>query len=254
MRTNFFWKRYLIGLLILVLTLLTGCTIAANEPTATPESTAAPPTFSEGTEFPTGIFKRTSTTIEFHKDGTCLWSSLTGWEVPCKYGVNGNLYSEMTFEYGDGPQVPVTYYWTFDGEKLTFRLMGVDLRDHRRAVTNGKSYRFSGEIEASSEVKEIEFPTGRFADQSGLRSFEFHADGTWSFFENNMEVPAVSGRYVSNGDLYTEMTHDNPDYPQVPVTYYWTYDGEALTFQLWGEDVYDHRRSMYDGQTYTKSE
>jgi hypothetical protein len=40
----------------------------------------------------------------------------------------------------------------------------------------------------------------------------------------------------------------------IPVTYYWAYDGKSLTFQLRGEDLLTHRRTCYDGQTYTKSE
>ena len=61
-----------------------------------------------------------------------------------------------------------------------------------------------------------------------------------------------SGKYATSGDCYTELTHDDPDLPQVPVTYFWTYDGQKLTFELWGEDVIEQRMSIYDGQTYTK--
>ena len=69
-----------------------------------------------------------------------------------------------------------------------------------------------------------------------------------------MEVPLVSGKYVTNGNLYTEMTHDYPGLRQIPMTYYWAYDGRNLTFQLFGEDVHSHRRNCYDGQTYFKLE
>lgn len=99
-----------------------------------------------------------------------------------------------------------------------------------------------------------EFPTGRFVDEGGNRAFEFDEDGNWHYFEGNMEVPAVSGKYAANGNLYTEMTHDYSGDRSIPVTYYWAYDGKSLTFQLHGEDLLSHRRTCYDGQTYFKSE
>jgi hypothetical protein len=103
-------------------------------------------------------------------------------------------------------------------------------------------------------IEGTEFPTGRFVDERGSRAFEFDEDGTWRYYEGNMDRPAVSGHYATTGNLYTEMTHDYPGYPKIPVTYYWTYDGQSLTFQLYGEDVMSHRRSCYDGQTYIRSD
>jgi hypothetical protein len=91
-------------------------------------------------------------------------------------------------------------------------------------------------------------------DESGNRAFEFDEDGTWHYFEYNMKVPAVSGKYATNGNLYTEMTQDYSGDSSIPVTYYWAYDGKSLTFQLQGEDLIWHRRTCYDGQTYFKSE
>ena len=46
------------------------------------------------------------------------------------------------------------------------------------------------------------------------------------------------------------MTHDNPGEQQVPVTYFWTYDGENLSFELWGKEVIEYREGMYNLQTY----
>jgi hypothetical protein len=103
-------------------------------------------------------------------------------------------------------------------------------------------------------VEGTQFPTGRFIDEQGSRAFEFDEDGNWHYFEGNMEVPDVSGKYATNGNLHTEMTHDYSGERSVPVTYYWAYDGKHLTFQLYGEDLLGHRRSCYDGQTYLKSE
>lgn len=103
----------------------------------------------------------------------------------------------------------------------------------------------------SSNDEVMEFPTGRFINEKyKLKAFEFDEDGTWRYYEGNLEKPSVSGKYGINGDLYTEMTHDYPGYPKVPVTYSWTYDGKKLTFHLWGEDVIEHRQGCYDEQTY----
>ena len=169
-----------------------------------------------------------------------------------KYGVNGNLYSEMTFADPTDRQVPGTYFWTYDGNFLTFQLSGVELRPGRRSFIHGQTYRFVLEAEALSNSNKVEFPTGRFINDGGLRAFDFDEDGTWHFFEDNLEQPASSGKYVTSGNHYTEMTHDDPDYPRVPATYTWTYDGQKITFELWGEDVNDHRKGVYDGQTYIK--
>jgi hypothetical protein len=101
----------------------------------------------------------------------------------------------------------------------------------------------------------IEFPTGRFVHENpNVWAFEFDEDGTWRGFEGDVDKPIISGKYATNGNLYTEMTHDYPGSPKIPATYTWTYDGQKLTFHLWGEDVNGHRKSVYDGQTYTKVE
>jgi hypothetical protein len=97
---------------------------------------------SEASGFPIGTFVSASgiEAVEFNEDGTCRWySDSQGWEVPCKYAANGDLYTEMTFEWPDGPQVPATYYWTYDGENLTFELWGEDVRPSRRASYDGQT-------------------------------------------------------------------------------------------------------------------
>ena len=104
--------------------------------------------------------------------------------------------------------------------------------------------------------KANQFPTGRFINNDMIytRMFEFNPDGTWHYYEGNLEKPAVSGRYGISGNYYTEMTHDYPGVNQIPATYTWTFDGKELTFHLWGEDVESHRQSCYDGQTYILEE
>lgn len=265
-----------------MLALLTGCATAASEtptpeptvipasiPTDTPTPTVTPLPFVEANKFPTGTFESASgvVAVEFREDGTCRWYSqryvatdkggpeVEGWEVPCKYGVNGNLFSEMTFQYPTGRQVPATYYWTFDGKNLTFQLWGEDLRPHRKFNYDGQTYLFSGETDVSSKVEGIEFPIGRFLLESpSFYALEFDEDGTWRGYLSDGDVPIISGKYATNGNLWTEMTHDYPTSPKVPATYFWTYDGKNLTFQLWGEDVNPSRKIYLDGQTYIKAE
>ncbi len=94
-----------------------------------------------------------------------------------------------------------------------------------------------------------EFPTGTFVSTNGTPAVEFYEDGTGSWTTWNLPF-----KYAVNGDLYTEMTFEYPSGLQVPATYYWTYDGENLTFELWGEDMRPHRQSVYEGHTYIKSE
>lgn len=274
MKTILLWKRFLIGCLFLAL--LTGCASAASEtptpepaaiigptvtplpspePTATIRPTITPLPFIEGTKFPTGTFEQVGghIAVEFREDGTGRWySEREGWTVNDTYGVNGNLYTEMTFSDPTGQKVPVIYRWTYDGEFLTFQLRGGDLRPHRRSSIHGQTYRFVLEAEALSQKNKVEFPTGRFINEGGLRALDFDEDGTWRFFEDNLEQPAGSGKYVTNGNLYTEMTDDNPDNRRIPATYTWTYNGQELTFDLWGEDVNDHREGIYNHQTYTR--
>jgi hypothetical protein len=98
------------------------------------------------------------------------------------------------------------------------------------------------------------FPTGRFVHELAIWALEFDEDGTWRGFDGDVSVSIISGKYATNGNLWTEMTHDYPTSPKVPATYTWTYDGQRLTFQLWGEDVNPHRKSLLDGQTYLKAE
>ncbi len=275
MKTHLLWKRLLIGCLMLAS--LTGCASSTTEtptseptdvstisptdkptiqPTAVVKPTITPLPFTEGTEFPTGSFEHVGGhwTVEFREDGTGTWYSKRQLgELEIVYGVNGNLYADMWFYDLTGRQVPATYYWTYDGEFLIFQVWGKDLRPTRKGYMHGQTYKFVGEAEPVSTTDTVEFPTGRFINEDGLWAFNFNADGTWRFFEENLEEPVRSGKYVTSArNFYMEMTHDDPDLPQVPVTYIWTYDGQKLTFELWKEDVIEHRKDTYDGQTYTR--
>jgi len=107
--------------------------------------------------------------------------------------------------------------------------------------------------QASSEGDTSEFPTGMFVHEEFPSQvvLTFHEDGTW--WMSNWDH-YISGKYAVNGDLYTEMTHDFSQNRPVPATYRWAYDGEKLTFDLWGEDLVLARKGALDGQTYIKTE
>ena len=116
-------------------------TTAAPTTTGVTTTTAAPTTTAARTpktsDFPTGTFVAGGEAVEFDEDGTCRWFATNGgWEMPCKYAVNGDLYTEMWFDwpsYGPEESFPATYYWTFDGANLTFELWGNDANPSRRA-------------------------------------------------------------------------------------------------------------------------
>jgi hypothetical protein len=100
-----------------------------------------------------------------------------------------------------------------------------------------------------------EFPTGKFVlDDSRFFAIEFDENGNWIDYVTDADTPSGGGKYAINGNLYTEMTHSYSGVPQVPATYYWTFDGTNLTFELWGEDVNPYRKSALDGRTYKKAE
>jgi hypothetical protein len=108
---------------------------------------------------------------------------------------------------------------------------------------------------AESPTGAAEFPTGRFVDSGGGDwGFEFNENGVWRGYNGVAQV--VTGSYATNGDLYTEMTHNRADQlAEVPVTFYWEFDGETLTFELWGEDVSPgFRQDQYEGATYVRAE
>jgi hypothetical protein len=189
--------------------------------------------------------------MDFREDGTCAWYSQSGeWTSPCRYGVSGNLYSEMTFEHISGKKVPATYYWYFDGEQLFFQLWGKDPQTPRKIFYIDQALVFVGVSDSPTIVEASDFPTGRFIHKDGDKAREFDEDGTWRYYEGDLEVPQISGKYAISGEFYTEMTHDYPESPLIPATYSWAFDGKNLSFTLWGEDDNTHRKSAYDGQTY----
>jgi len=96
------------------------------------------------------------------------------------------------------------------------------------------------------------FPTGTFVNAQKDTGFQFNEDGTFDYFFGDLEEPLLVGTYSIDGNLFTEETINYPPCPY-PGTYEWTYDGQNLTFQLFGEDECDVRIDAYV-QTFIKSE
>lgn len=226
-------------------------------PTITPVPSLTPlPTF-ENAEFPTGIFSSNVPGVdayEFYQDGTMIVRNPGIIGVTCVYGVNGNLFAAMKTNAGSSHrQVPATYYWHFDGNQLTFQVWGEELHWMRGHEMNGQVFTLTSEIlpTLETEIEQIQFPTGRFLlDSPTYYAIEFNKNGNWYGYETEGGSHTVSGKYATTGNLYQEMTHDYPDSPHVPATYYWNFDGQTLTFELWGDDVIQRRKDLFDGQKY----
>ena len=88
-----------------------------------------------------------------------------------------------------------------------------------------------------------DFPTGTFVSEEDDLRLEFRPDGTCV----RSGVPCtfgVIGPYVS------EMAFEEPSGPQVPATYRWDFDGEHLTFELWGVDKRPDRHDVYANHVF----
>ena len=88
--------------------------------------------------FPTGTFVTAEwgdRFAEFDEDGSCRWR----WPkdrrlMECTYTVEGDLFTEASYVWESPKQYPpATYRWRFDGEYLTFELVGEDPSPGRRA-------------------------------------------------------------------------------------------------------------------------
>jgi hypothetical protein len=108
-----------------------------------------------------------------------------------------------------------------------------------------------------------EFPTGSFFHKHANGSFcvfKFNLDGTWAYYwlapsaDVSGREPYATGTYRTDGNLFIEASTDIPGCPS-PVTYTWTYNGRALTFQAVGEDECSDRQRTYETPLlYTKIE
>jgi hypothetical protein len=96
--------------------------------------------------FPTGTFAGEHSPVHlfvFSEDGTYTYteSDFVGdQDVTGVYGVRGDLYTEMTHDYAGYSQVPATYRWEFDGERLTFELVGKDVIPSRQLAYTNQTY------------------------------------------------------------------------------------------------------------------
>jgi hypothetical protein len=91
-------------------------------------------------EFPTGKFMSTVNKYqgyEFKQGNTWAYLSGAGIGAQGTYSVEGNQW----VNYGDAEcPFPGTYEWTFDGTNLTFKLVGEDACEARKAATDGKTF------------------------------------------------------------------------------------------------------------------
>jgi hypothetical protein len=90
-----------------------------------------------------------------------------------------------------------------------------------------------------------EFPTGFFVSADGTYALEFDEDGRFTYYAEDIHIPYSRGTYSIDGNLYTEdmMCH-------FPATYTWAYDGQNLTFKLFGEDECEPRKGTYTNMGY----
>ena len=90
---------------------------------ATDEQGAFPTGTFVGERFPASIFT-------FHDDGRFTLEE-GSWGITGVYAVRGDLYTEMLHGGEWYPNIPATYRWTFDGERLRFELVGEDVNSDR---------------------------------------------------------------------------------------------------------------------------
>ena len=103
------------------------------------------PSPDDETAFPTGTFvaaEWSNRFVEFNQDGTCRWAHIQETPMDCTYAVDGDLYTETSYESDDVKHYPpATYHWEYDGEYLTFELRGEDPHVWRRAIYQEQPYR-----------------------------------------------------------------------------------------------------------------
>lgn len=96
--------------------------------------------------FPTGTFVTAEwgdRFAEFYEDGTCRWTWPNDRRVmDCTYAVDGDLFTETDYVWSPKLFGPATYRWDFDGEYLTFVLVGKDPSAGRRANYQEQPYRY----------------------------------------------------------------------------------------------------------------
>ena len=105
---------------------------------------------------------------------------------------------------------------------------------------------------AAEQTDEQAFPTGIFVSTVRPdRWIELHEDGVGRTVQAG-DLIEVKYTYATHGNLWTDM-HTDESYGErrVPATYFWDFDGEQLTFELWGEDVVAGRKAVMEDSTWT---
>ena len=106
-------------------------------------------------------------------------------------------------------------------------------------------------LSAPDRTDDPAFPTGVFVSVVDRDLWiEFHEDGSGRTREES-EGTDVRFTYATLGDLWTEMSHDETSGRLVPATYFWGFDGDLLTFELWGEDLVPNRKATMDDSAWT---
>lgn len=114
----------LLYVLLLVSLTLTACSTASSAVSA----------------FPTGKFVDAKNEyVGYYFNGDMTWSYFTYGETGAqgKYEVKGDQWIEKGT---DECPFPGTYQWSFDGTKLTLKLVGEDKCDPRREATDGQTF------------------------------------------------------------------------------------------------------------------
>jgi hypothetical protein len=125
-------KKIFVFLVLALSLVLTACGSAAPKaapnPTAVPQLTVTPTTASAN--FPTGKFvsdKNANVYWQFNPDGTWDSHSSTGLPLEGTYTISGSTYTETynnaMFTDSDNCNKSATYTWSFDGSRLTFKVL-----------------------------------------------------------------------------------------------------------------------------------
>lgn len=94
-----------------------------------------------------------------------------------------------------------------------------------------------------------DFPTGTFFHKHADATYcvyQFNEDGTFVYYWKVLSLnvtgkrPFDRGTYTIDGNRYTETVENLANCP--PATYAWTHDGQALAFQVVGEDKCSDRQ------------
>ena len=101
---------------------------------------------------------------------------------------------------------------------------------------------------AVSACGESDFPTGTFSVEGGYLTFEFTEEGeVFQYVDGSL---AHEGNYSVRGDEFTWKSHTFCG--DKKATYIWTYENDALTFTLKGEDNCPIRVDLFPNKPYYK--